>query len=281
MVWNKFLVFTMAAAVTLLIPNSPFSLAEVTATEEIAPSKGPKSRNGKDSEFASQSPSQKDSTKKIALIYIGPGSCDEDCSKAAYEMAELAHLKPRYVGPHDTDPELFKNAAVWIQPGGKSRIVSINMDPELKFNLKKFIFSGGGYVGFCAGGFYSTQKISDTEFEGLGILPGENRLLNEKAEFIVLPLLWLGKKAHVYWEGGPYFLPPPPHQQKGFNYQILAYYADGTAATVQAKYGLGNVVVTGVHPESPLWWKASEKLQDLDGDDFNLAVDMIQRAIEN
>src|SRR3954463_13790060 len=86
-----------------------------------------------------------------ALVYKGPGSCEDGCSEAAALVAKLAGLHPVFVDPHPASADVFKNAAVWIQPGGKSRTVGATMSAELKSWIQNFVAAGGGYVGFCAG----------------------------------------------------------------------------------------------------------------------------------
>lgn len=217
----------------------------------------------------------------VALVYKGPGSCVEDCSESAAEMARLAGLHPIYIGPEETRAEIFMDAVVWIQPGGKSSQVSKVMNPVLKQLIREFVFRGGGYVGFCAGGFYSNEWISDREVRGLGLLPGQNELYEDvKEEIELLTLNWQGVPRKLYWEGGPYFILPDAKTIHASNYQVLAYYPNGQPATVSSRYGSGAVVVTGVHPESPRWWKHDGvELNDDDGDDFDLAIDMIQRSL--
>lgn len=224
--------------------------------------------------------SQQQEQMAVALVYKGPGSCEEDCSEAAAEMARLAGLHPVYVGPEETRAEIFYDAVVWIQPGGKSSQVSKAMNPTLKQLIREFVYRGGGYVGYCAGGFYSTEWISDRGVRGLGLLPGKNELYEEvKEEIELLTMNWMGMPRKVYWEGGPFFITPEPKEMEASNYQVLALYPNGTPATVSSRFGQGAVVVTGVHPESPRWWKSDGvQLNDDDGDDFDLAVDMIQRS---
>ncbi len=218
---------------------------------------------------------------KVALVYKGPGSCEEDCSEAAADMAKLAGLRPVYIGPNESRAEVFKEAAVWIQPGGGASTASKSMNPRLKKMIKEFVFNGGGYVGFCAGGFFATEVIADTGNFGLSMLPGKNLLYeNVKNEIELLTLNWQGRPRKIYWEGGPYFIPPSANEIYVSQYQILALYPNGLPATVSAKYGQGKVVVTGAHPESPRWWKSDGvKLNDDDGDDFDLAVEMIYQAL--
>lgn len=210
--------------------------------------------------------------KRDALVYKGPGACDEGCSESAALMAEMAGFNPVFVGPGETDSKIFDNAAVWIQPGGKSTAVGRAMIDGLKNRIRAFVRGGGGYVGFCAGGFYATERIGTTSDRGLGIIPGRTRLYKKvKGNAAVLDMSWSGSRRQVYWEGGPAFYPPP----SGAGLDITATYPDGSAANVRAIYGNGRVYVTGLHPEAPQAWFDYFKLSDADGLDHSLAVDMI------
>jgi glutamine amidotransferase-like uncharacterized protein len=211
-----------------------------------------------------------------ALVYKGPGSCDEDCSAAAALVAQMAGLNPVFVGPTDSNPKLFANAVVWIQPGGESRTVGRNMSEELKNEIRSFVHGGGAYVGFCAGGFYATERIGELKDPGLGLIPGSTALYEKiDTDAGLLELNWAGKPRGLYWEGGPAFYPPTDGSAPA---EVMATYPDGTAAAVRAAYGSGRVYVTGVHPEAPQWWRDYYKLQDPDGLDYDLAVGMIRWA---
>jgi glutamine amidotransferase-like uncharacterized protein len=199
-------------------------------------------------------------------------------------LARLAGLTPQYIGPTDDNPELFNEAAIWIQPGGKSSVVGKNMTPKLKDLIRKFVSEGGAYVGFCAGGFYATDLIGQTGNTGLGLIHAESTLYREVNNYAeILSLNWNGKARNVYWEGGPYFTLPKTTSINSLQanpISILATYPNGTAATIASHYGLGKVVVTGAHPEAPGWWSVSEKINDTDGVDHDLAVDMVLKALQ-
>lgn len=217
-----------------------------------------------------------------ALVYKGPGSCDEDCSSAAALMAQMAGLNPVYVGPSEADPKLFANAVVWIQPGGTSRAVGQNMTEALKQRIRDFVHGGGAYVGFCAGGFFATSKIGELEDPGLGLITGSTALYEKiDTDAGMLALNWGGRARQLYWEGGPAFYPPAvggAAAPEVIAPEVMATYPDGTAAAVRAPYGEGRVYVAGVHPEAPQWWRDYYKLHDSDGLDYDLAVGMIQWA---
>ena len=90
----------------------------------------------------------------IAMVYDGPGSCEEGCTKAAEQVAIMAGYQVRLIKPdditeHTTNDEInefFKGSHVWIQPGGISNEAYLSMTEKLKETLVNFIGGGGGYV---------------------------------------------------------------------------------------------------------------------------------------
>lgn len=210
----------------------------------------------------------------IALVYKGPGSCPEDCSLASAHVAELAGFEVRYVGPQEINPNIFKDAKVYIQPGGVSNIVGDNMISSMKTALKNFIASGGGYVGFCAGGFFAS--LPHDGYKYLGIIAADSDLAKIRPNTSQQWVTWKdGTKRSVYFEGGPYFIVP-----QNSNLTITSRYQDGRVAGVEGAFGKGRVSVVGHHPEAPEWWRTDSKLVDPDGieGDWQMAVQMIRWA---
>ena len=212
------------------------------------------------------------SQKPIALVYKGPGSCVEDCSEASAHMAELAGFTAVYIGPDETNPNVFSNAKVYIQPGGNSWAVGVNMHPTLKRNLRTFIANGGGYVGFCAGAFYAADTIKN--YPRMDLFRGNSVFYKWMPQSpIIEKMTWKGKTRHVYWEGGPYL-----QLYKGSGFEVIAKYSNGLPAAVQGAYGNGRVSVIGHHPEAPQWWREDPFIADPDGLDYDIAIDMIHWA---
>lgn len=233
----------------------------------------------------------------VALIYNGPGSCEDetledpkpeirDCSAAAATVARKAGLIPKFVGPDAVDgqstPEqinaLFESGRVWIQPGGNSGEAFDSMSDELLRGLTTFVRSGGGYVGFCAGAFMATELIGKKGNPGLGIFPGRSVLYPHGAErpdldYILEPILWKGVKRKVFLEGGPYLILP-----ESSKVEVIATYGSGAVATARTKYGKGRVYITGLHPEAPLRWTQEDGLVDPDGIEQDLAAEMVRWA---
>ncbi len=212
----------------------------------------------------------------VALVYDGPGACaEDDCSKAAGAVAERAGFRVRYVGPSEVNPAIFNGASVWLQPGGVAATMSEAMAPALKQNLRRFIFGGGGYVGFCAGGFLATSMVGMTDVPGLGIFPGTSILLEGiySAHGVILPMMWYGATKYIYFEGGPYFV-----FSSRSGVEATAYYADSSVGSARTRYGSGRVYVTGAHPEAPADWRENPTLPDPDGVDLDVAAAMVRWA---
>jgi glutamine amidotransferase-like uncharacterized protein len=207
-----------------------------------------------------------------ALVYNGAGACKDDCAKAAFDSAVQAGFDAVYVGDQETDPTIFNGASVWLQPGGYAGVAMNNMAPALKKNLKNFIYNGGGYVGFCAGAFVATSRVGTTRVQGLGIISGSTKLYGKGIR--MYKTLWQGSERYLYWEGGPYFRNMPDTVEQ------TGAYPNGANAAVRTTYGKGRVWVTGLHPESPQWWKDESGYADVDGDDRDLVTRMLHWVTE-
>lgn len=216
------------------------------------------------------------SATKRALVYKGPGSCtDGDCSGAAALMAELEGYQVNYIGPQETDFKAFEGINLYIQPGGQSAVLDVEMDEALQQNIRDFVYSGGSYVGFCAGGFFAMEHIGEPrDFTGLGLIPGEAFSFQElsPAPAAILAIQWLGRLVDIYWEGGPYF----PEEYLGENVEVFARYPSGKPSNIRTMYGEGRVTVTAFHPEAPMGWRQYFELVDQDGLDYDLAREMIR-----
>ncbi len=215
---------------------------------------------------------------KRALVYNGPGACSDGCYQSAFAVALQAGFDPVYVGATALNAAstvaqkeaLFKDAAVWIQPGGKATTAFKAMTRQLKAAVDEFVKSGGGYVGFCAGAFASTAYIGTTNTYGFNFMPGKTILYPQRYQASILPLKWNGVTRQVYWEGGPYQTAIPKGKA-----EIVATYPNGTVAAAKSIYGKGRVFVTGLHPEAPQNWREYYGLKDTDGMDQDLAVEMV------
>jgi glutamine amidotransferase-like uncharacterized protein len=160
-----------------------------------------------------------------------------------------------------------------VQPGGSASEAAKAMGPQMLDGIRRFVAAGGGYVGFCAGGFLATAKISTMGVPGLGILSGRTYPMSPWAidalDDELAEIVWGGQRRTIFFQGGPKFLSGP-------DVEIRAEYITGDAAAVRAPYGNGRVYVSGVHPEATEEWNRS--YVDPDGPDFEFALEMMHWA---
>lgn len=235
--------------------------------------------------------------KPVALIYSGPGSCVQEpgstgCTEAARAIAESMGYEVRLVGPKTFIESDFKAAKVWIQPGGRAKIQQLEMAQALKDRIVKFVASGGGYVGFCAGGFMATESFGweaptgAFEVKGLGLLKGKStyydsfdKELDEKMLAKIIRTKWNNRVRDIYWELGPYFKSETfDHADVVAEYPALTGDKEKKALALRSTFGKGKVFVSATHPEAPADWFSYYRLNDTDGLDFDLAQEMIAWA---
>lgn len=221
--------------------------------------------------------------KPLALVYNGKGAC-KGCDLGAAKAAMKAGLDVLYVDEKLKDFSVFQKAVLWVQPGGKSGVAINSMGRTYLNEIKKFVANGGGYVGFCAGGFLSTELNGTTGLTGLGLVPGRTFPIykdNTRADHAYIKsLTWNGVDRKIYFNGGPYFdltgVDDP-------NLKILATYDEheNRVAALSTKFGKGKVAVTGAHPEEIRLYKILRFKNDPDGDDKDLAAEMMSWAAGN
>jgi glutamine amidotransferase-like uncharacterized protein len=228
--------------------------------------------------FAKESP--------LALVYKGDGTC-LPCVHDAAKVAKMAGFDVRLVTRRRWHDSLLDQAKVWIQPGGQSSQAAKAMGPELMAKVEHFVAKGGGYVGFCAGGFLSTRLIGDTANPGLGIVPGstayhvENASKAYRMEKVRTPdgTRW------VYFAGGAQFVVSQA-ELDAVQGRATSWTTDGSQIlSLEGRYGAGKVAVSGFHPEASWLWKKGSSLihngffsRDPDGSDRDFAIRMIRYA---
>lgn len=210
----------------------------------------------------------------VALVYRGPGSCENGCSEAVAAIAERAGLIVRYVSPATLTPKVFRDAVVWMQPGGNATDVANALSEKQKRHIRDFVRRGGGYVGICAGAFFADTKLDQKgKVRALGLIPGTTPEVFP-AHAATMLITWNGEPRHIFFEEGGTFKYGPNE-----SVEVIATYPDHRPAAIQVTYGKGQVVVSGVHPEAPVEWKRIADTPDPDGQDDDLADELLERAL--
>ena len=174
-------------------------------------------------------------------------------------------------------------------PGGRDLPFCQKLNGLGNTCIRKFIESGGSYLGLCAGGYYACESLEFSKghpdyeicderelklYPGTAIgpvYPGFVYTSNEGARPVTIKTLndvenfkghftqWQSQDIQVYFNGGPYFTYPDPIHKAA---TVLACYSTGEPAIVQNIIGNkgGCVILCGPHIEaSPTSLRAAYK----------------------
>lgn len=212
------------------------------------------------------------------LVYSGPGTTTESVKHCLETLKH--HLSPYNavtpISEHSLlhDPWMYK-ASLLVLPGGADLPFCKSLNGEGNRRISQFVKKGGKFIGFCAGGYYSSGRVEfevgDLKMEvsgprELGFFPGIAKGCAYKGFMYdshggaratklainthVLPNC--PQEAYNYYNGGCVFL----NASKYSNVEVLARYTEPLdvednekAAVIHCKVGKGNVILTGSHPE--------------------------------
>lgn len=217
------------------------------------------------------------------LVYSGNGSTVESVRHCLYTLRRL--LGPNYAVIPVTGDMLIKepwtaSCAALVFPGGADQGYCRILNGEGNRRIRRYVEGGGVYIGFCAGGYYGSNRcefeVGDKLLEVVGdrelaFFPGVVRgcafkgfvYHSEKgaraAELKVdKSILSSGSVPGIfksYYNGGGTFVDALRYTDKGV--EVLANYnedlavdsGEGKAAIVYCKVGKGAALLTGPHPE--------------------------------
>ncbi|EAW06446.1 biotin--[acetyl-CoA-carboxylase] ligase BPL1 [Aspergillus clavatus NRRL 1] len=213
----------------------------------------------------------------------GNGTTVESVRHCLYTLRRL--LAPHYAVIPVTADMLVKEpwtatCALLVVPGGADLGYCRALNGAGNRRIEQFVKRGGAYLGFCAGGYYGSQRcefevgdktmevVGDRElafFPGVcrgGAFPGFVYHSEAGARAVELKVAKDALTAGVvpdgfrcYYNGGGVFVDARLYGEKGV--EVLASYTEelnvhpgtGAAAVVYCKVGEGRAIVTGPHPE--------------------------------
>ncbi|KAK4227573.1 biotin--protein ligase [Podospora fimiseda] len=226
------------------------------------------------------------SRKLNVLVYTGTGSTLESVRHCIYSLRRL--LSPNYAVIPITESAILKEpwaptCALLVFPGGADLGYCRVLNGTGNRIITQFVRRGGAYLGFCAGGYYGSQRcefeVGNPEFEVVGsrelaFFPGTCRggafkgfeYHNERGAKAANILVKKGAFAEsealpdvfkCYYNGGGVFVDADKISAKSDKVQILAEFADKLdvesgdvkAAVVYCRVGEGSAIVIGPHPE--------------------------------
>nr|RBQ91679.1 hypothetical protein FVER53263_02363 [Fusarium verticillioides] len=220
--------------------------------------------------------------KLNVLVYTGIGTTVESVRHCIWSLRRL--LGPNYAVIPITENIILKEpwqatCALLVFPGGGDLGYCQALNGEGNRRIGDYVRRGGSYLGFCAGGYYGTQKC---EFEvgnksmevvgrrELGFFPGTCRggafkgfeyrsETGARAVRLTVPKgafeQEVASEIISYYNGGGVFVDAPSVKDR--KVEVLATYdeeldvdgGDGKAAVILCTVGDGKALLTGPHPE--------------------------------
>ena len=183
------------------------------------------------------------------LLFVGTGTSPNDVRaieailnsfRVSYATVDSEQLN----GLSDTQMMTHR---LLIVPGGNYQTMASGLTPNTATNIHRAVENGLNYLGICAGGLLAGNTTTNSPNLTAGVRVGFYAVVNRGIHKAAVPIAIAGATAvEHYWEDGPQF--------SGWG-EVVGKYPNGTPAIVQGSCGKGWVVLCGVHPEAPDWWR--------------------------
>lgn len=216
----------------------------------------------------------------LALVYRGPATTP-GCPEAVAELLSAAGhgFDVRFVGPKediDLAAKTLAPATLYAQPGGGTLGRAFRKLRRHRDVIRDFVAHGGGYLGFCLGGYLAGAT------PGFGLLPGDTDQYIVSAgatvhhdRNAVVAVTWRGRKRDLFFQDGPQFLLEPKATTT-----VLAHYPNGTVAAAVTRFGAGRVGVVGPHPEASSDWFSDAGLPAPQPLGIDLGLDLVHAVMQ-
>lgn len=240
-----------------------------------------------------------ESTPNIIYIYNDEGAGENSVKYILNTLAKIATTyKINFINAQDIlAKEWVKNAALLVMPGGADIPYTEKLNGEGNKIIKKYVESGGSYLGFCAGAYYGSNFVEfdkNGELEVLGerelaffpdksvgpILAKYDYKTNSGARAALLKLNMPDDNdftnISVYYNGGGYFYNADSYK----DVNVLAYYHiekdnNYLPAIVEIKCNKGIAILSGVH------FECSSKLLDINDPYESKLLPILEKEEEN
>ena len=182
-------------------------------------------------------------------------------ARSIVEALESASIRCRVLDRSCLTEEQLEPFKAIVMPGGWSVFQRAAAGKEGLDAIRCFVEKGGTYLGVCAGAYLAAKDVRWQGgtypyplilFDGIaeGSLPEVAAW--PKAGDVRVKVTAAGRRRGIatagegvfHYKGGPRFV-------GGTAVEVLAQYADGTAAIIARPFGKGEVVLNGVHFERP------------------------------
>ena len=221
---------------------------------------------------------------KAVLLFNGTGVSTSDWQSTeailkseglSYDLANSAQLNAMSLAQLTT-------YGMIIIPGGSGGTITSNLTTDTRLRVRQAVREYGlGFVGFCAGAWVAVgPEAETTKVASYGLAIAKGAVLSlfmpggstPTAAMVPVTIAGSSSVRSLVWWGGP----STPSWTNGV---VARYQETGEPAISETFAGKGLVVISGPHPEAPQGWRSTAGY-DVDGLDYDLAVDMIRAALD-
>lgn len=166
----------------------------------------------------------------------------------------ILNVKFTYATSSTINSAVLSSYDVLIMPGGTSGRSYLGNSKIKGADIKKFVSSGKGYVGICAGSYSASYKV-DGYYYGWGIAPHVNcKAVSYKGQLPISMtpngkniLGYSGTQTVYHWNGPAMYIKSGAFSMATYSDSKTRY--KNYAAIIGDTYGSGRVVLSGPHPE--------------------------------
>jgi glutamine amidotransferase-like uncharacterized protein len=229
----------------------------------------------------------------VVGIYVDDGA---HFQKLMREISrEIDHRRARVIPlmAEDITPEALAGMYCFVMPGGADKPYCLKLNGDRNAMLRRFVETGGRYLGVCAGAYYACRAISFNAGAANSVIePRELALIDAEAIGSLAELAgpydlkmrtaaaarieWSGLgKFNAFYHGGPRFVLTP-----GADAEVVATYADieNAIAALVAPVGQGLAILVGVHCEISSAALEQDLAELIDGADHGHIVGAIRKT---
>jgi glutamine amidotransferase-like uncharacterized protein len=208
------------------------------------------------------------------LLFDGTGTSANDVAaiETLLQDSQLSYSTASSAQMDAMSAEQLRAYRLIIVPGGDFTRIGMSLKKDTAVKLREGIHDGVNYLGICGGAFFAGRSpyngLNLTSGVQFGFYAAESRGVRKAA----VPIAGAGTSTlDQYWEDGP--------QLTGWG-AVVGRYPDGTPAVVQGESGRGWIILTGVHPEAPEYWRGGMAFTTPASVDQAYAVTLIRSALD-
>jgi len=188
---------------------------------------------------------------KVA-IYEGKGTWDES-TDATRKLIDSLGRQAETVSADTIKKQGLSGYAAFVVPGGWAPNYNESLGTEGINAIRDYVRSGGVYIGYCAGAYFASGKVT---WEGTSYVYPLGLMQGTASGPLSTIAKWPDKKMtrvrtekgliSMLYGGGPQLFPAA-----GESVKVLATWEDywDTPAAITFTCGKGRVFITGAHPE--------------------------------